>query len=370
MRVPFFRYSHVFAQQHAELSEVLLEVTARGRFILQEELRHFEQELAGYVGCADAIGVGNATDALEMLVEDIGLRPGDEVIMPSHTFVSAASAVVRAGASPVFAEIGRDHLLDPDDVEARITSRTRCIMPTQLNGRVADMERITCLAERHGVLVLEDSAQGIGARFRGRMAGTFGAGGVLSFYPAKVLGCFGDGGAILTKDPDAALRFRRRRDHGRDPETGVVMGWGRNSRLDNLQAALLRVKLGVVDQEIARRRERAARYDVNLRDVGEVELPPPPHDGGERFDTFQNYEIEADERDRLRTFLSEREVGTTLQWGGKGVHQIESLGTSASLPKTELMFRRALMLPMNTSLSLDEIDYVSEQIRQFYGASK
>ena len=370
MNVPFFRYPHVFAQQRDELSAALERVATSGAYIMQRDLRDFEERLATYTGAADAVGVGNATDALEMIVAAAGLGLGDEVILPSHTFVATASALVVNGVTPVFAEIGEDHLLDPDDVERRIGLRTRGIMVTQLNGRVADMDRFAALAEEHGLVLLEDSAQGIGALFRGRMAGTFASGGVLSFYPAKVLGALGDGGAILTMDAEAGQRFRRLRDHGRDPETGEVLGWGRNSRLDNLHAAVLAVKLTTVDDEIARRRELAARYHENLRDLPGLVLPPPPETDGHHFDTFQNYEIEVEERDALRAFLTEHGVGTILQWGGKGVHQFPALGIDATLPRTERMLARSLMLPMNSSLTFHEVDYVSEQVHAFCAAAR
>lgn len=366
MQVPFFRYPHVFERDREALSAALIRVASCGAYILQKDLKEFEERLVALTGARDVVGVGNATDALEMIVADAGIGPGDEVILPSHTFVATASAVARAGATPVFAEVGDDHLLDPDDVAARITPRTRALMVTQLNGRVADMDRLGDLARRHGLRLLEDSAQGIGARFRGRMAGTFADGGVLSFYPAKILGCLGDGGAILTMDPGAGTRFRQVRDHGRCLDTGEVVRWGRNSRLDNLQAAVLSVKLDTLDEEIARRRALAARYHGNLVDLNEVLLPPAPEDGGDHFDTFLNYEIEAEGRDVLRTHLSSRGVGTILQWGGKGVHQFPALGLDAALPRTERMFSRSLLLPMNTSLADDEVDYVSEQVRGFY----
>lgn len=366
MKVPFFRYPHVAEQQRADLESAWQRVTASGAFIMQGDLREFEERLASYTGAIDAVGVANATDALEMILQDAGVGPGDEVILASHTFVASASAVVFNGAKPVFAEIGSDHLIDPEDVAKRITPRTKAIMPTQLNGRVADMERIGALALENGLTLLEDSAQGIGALFKGRMAGTFGAGGVLSFYPAKVLGGLGDGGAILTMDPEAAARFRQVRDHGRDPKTGEVVRWGRNSRLDNLQAAFLNVKLDRLEQEISTRRGLGMRYQQNLHDLTRVLLPPPPALEGSNFDTFQNYEIEADDRDALRAFLSERGVGSILQWGGKGVHQFQALGIDQSLPTTERMFERSFLLPMNTSMTLDEVDYISEQIHSFY----
>ena len=369
MKVPFFRYPHVFERDRTSLTAAFERVASEGAFILQPELRKFEERVASYVGATDAIGVGNATDGLEMIVREAGVGPDDEVILPSHTFVATASAVVAAGAQPVFAEIGPDHLLDPGDVERRVTSRTRALLVTHLNGRVADMDRLVDIARRHELTLLEDSAQAIGARFRGRMAGTFGGGGVLSFYPAKVLGGLGDGGVILTMDAEAALHFRRIRDHGRDPETGEVLHWGRNSRLDTLQAAFLSVKLDHLDEEIALRRSLASRYHRNLSDVEELRLPPPPVEDGERFDTYLNYEVEAEDRDALRAYLAVRGIGTIIQWGGKGVHQHMALGFTCTLPVTERMFERALMLPLNASVSEDEVDYVCESVRAFYHAS-
>jgi len=369
MKVPFFRYPFVFEQDRALLAAALERVASSGAYIMQKDLRDFEERLAAYTGARDVVGVGNATDALEMIVRDAGIGPRDEVIVASHTFVATASGVVALGATPVFAEVGRDHLLDPDDVEARITPRTRALLVTQLNGRVADMDRFRALAEHHGLVLLEDSAQGIGARFDGRMAGTFGSGGVLSFYPAKVLGCMGDGGAILVMDEEAGHRFRRLRDHGRDPRTGEVERWGRNSRLDNLQAAVLLVKMERLDEEIEARRALARRYHANLNGVPGLLLPPPPDDGGRHFDTFQNYEVEADERDALRAHLSSRGVGTILQWGGKGVHQFPALGVACSLPRTEAVMARSFLLPLNTSVTLDEVDYVCEQVHAFYSAA-
>ena len=365
MQIPFFRYPHVFGQQRDELLKAFLRVAESGAFILQQEVSAFEDELATYCGVSHAIGVGNATDAIELVLRALRIRGGDEVILPSHTFVASAAAIVHAGATPVFAEVAGDHLLDPDDVEARIGPNTRAIMPTQLNGRTAEMDRLKEIVDRRGLLLLEDSAQGIGSRFRGRMAGTFAPAGVYSFYPAKTLGALGDAGAIVTDDSELAGTLRRMRDHGRDAHGGEVKLWGRNSRLDNIQAAFLRVKLAVLDGELARRRAIARIYHECLSDLSPLFLPPfdehPDH-----FDVFQNYEVEAENRDDLRAFLSSRGVGTILQWGGTAVHQFEGLGSSPPLPRTEAVLARSLLLPMNTSLTDDEVGYVVRSVRSFY----
>lgn len=365
--VPFFRYSHVFLQRRDEVVRGVLAAAESGAFILQSEVRRFEEWLAEYCGADHCVGVGNATDGLELILQAMGVGAGDEVLLPSHTFIASAAAVVRNGGTPVLAEIGEDHLLDWTDLEHRITSRTKAIMPTQLNGRSAEMDRLEDVTTRHGLLLLEDSAQALGSRFRGRMAGTFGAAGVFSFYPAKTLGCLGDGGAIVTDDEALADELRSLRDHGRNPATGDISCWGRNSRLDNLQAAVLLAKAEWLDEEIQRRRELARCYHRNLCHRPELRLPPAPaQEDGHHFDTFQNYEIEAVDREELRRHLAESGVGTLLQWGGKGVHQHEALQLVAKLPRTEAILERAMLLPMNTSLSDDEVDYVCEQIDGFY----
>jgi len=275
MQIPFFRYPHVYQQYHAEIEEALLCAATSGSYIMQQELCEFEAQLAKYCGVEYAVGVANATDGLELNLRVAGIGPGDEALLPSHTFVATASAVVAVGARPVFVEIGPDHLIDPEDIEHRITERTTAIMPAQLNGRTADMERVTAIAERHGLKIVEDSAQGLGSRFCGRMAGTFGVAGVFSFYPAKILGALGDGGAVVTDDEEVAQTLRELRDHGRD-EAGEVVRWGRNSRLDNLQAAVLLVKLARIDEAITMRRRLGARYHQGLNDIAELVLPPPP----------------------------------------------------------------------------------------------
>lgn len=370
MRVPFFRYSHVFAEQREAIQQALLTAAEAGALVLQEDLQHFEEALAAYCGVRHAVGVANATDGLELILHAAGIGAGHEVIMPAHTFVATAAAVVAVGACPVFAEVGADHLLDPADVAGRVTARTRAILPTQLNGRTADMPQLAAIAQRHGLTIIEDSAQGLGSRHRGRMAGTFGLAGVYSFYPAKLLGALGDGGAVVTDDPELARAIRQLRNHGRDEHTGEVVRWGRNSRLDNVQAAVLRVKLAAVDARIAHRRALAAKYHTNLADIDGLVLPPPPEEAARptHFDVFQNYEVEAPERDALRTHLADRGVGTMLQWGGKAVHQFAALGIQQRLPRTETVMARALMLPMNTSLTDNDVDYVCEQVRSFFTA--
>ena len=344
---------------------ILLDVMRRGAFILQKDLTEFEANLAKFVGAKYAFGVANGTDALIIALRAAGIKPGDEVILPSHTYIATAAAVHFVGATPVLVECGTDHLIDPASVKAAVTPKTRAIMPVQLNGRTSDMEALQKIADEHNLLIIEDAAQGLGSKYKGQCAGTFGAAGTFSFYPAKVLGCFGDGGAIVTNDDAVAEQVMLLRDHGRNEE-GLIVEWGFNSRLDNLQAAILNFKLGTFPQDIERRREIARRYQAGLSEISDLVLPPDPDSDSNHYDVYQNYEIESSHRDALKDHLKKDGIGTIIQWAGKAVHQFEDLKFNVSLPFTEKMFERCLMLPMNTSLSDEDIEYICASIRHFY----
>ena len=365
-QIPFFDYPALFAELEQEVMTTVRDVFARGAYIMQRDVTDFEAELGAYLGVKHVIGVADGTMGLLLPLLALKLKPGDEVIVPSHTFVASAAAIHHAGGTPVTVDCAADHLIDAETAKRAITAHTRGIMPVQLNGRTANMEPLLELARRHELFIVEDSCQALGARFRGRFAGTFGVAGSISFYPSKTLGCFGDGGAVITNDDDMAAQVRMLRDHGRGPD-GNVWCWGYNSRLDNVQAAILRIKLRKYDAYIARRRELAAIYDARLRHLAQLLLPPPPVADGDHFDIFQNYEIEATERDALRAHLESRGVRTILQWGGKAIHQFPKLGLQASLPYTERMTERFMMLPMNTALADDDVRYICDCIEEFYG---
>ena len=365
--VPFFNYPHIFNSQEEAYLSIIKDVGSRGAFIMQKDLADFERNLAAYTGAEYAVGVGNATDALQIALMAGGVGPGDEVIFCSHTMVATAAAIHFAGATPVPVETGPDHLIETDAIEPAITPRTKAIMPTQLNGRTAEMDAIMAIAEKYGLDVYEDAAQALGSRFKGKCAGTFGKASAISFYPAKVLGCLGDGGAILTNDEEMYRNILSLRDHGRD-ETGEVVRWGLNSRLDNIQAALLDHQLKEYQNVIERRREIANLYQERLGALEQLVLPPAPDSDPDHFDVFQNYEIEAERRDELKAYLGERGVGTLIQWGGRAVHQFKKLGLTQSLPFTEHLFERILMLPMNMSLSDEDVNYICDCIIDFYSS--
>jgi len=367
--IPFFNYPAQFIRQEREFLDVMRDVMRRGAFIMQKDLQEFEENLAKYMGVKHAFGVADGSNALTIALLAAGVKPGEEVIVPSHTFIASPAAIHFVGAIPLLVDCGPDKMIDPRSVEDALTEKTRAIMPVQLNGRTADMDALGDIARRHDLLIVEDAAQGLGSKFKGQSAGTFGAAGTISFYPAKLLGCFGDGGAVVTNDDSVAEQVFMLRDHGRDRD-GVTRRWGMNSRLDNVQAAVLNFKLKTFHREIARRRELASIYDARLRGVPQMLLPPAPESDPNHFDVYQNYEVEADDRDGLRAHLETNGVRTIIQWGGKAVHQFEELRFTVKPPYTERMFGRCFLLPMNTTLTNEDVHYICDKILDFYGEGR
>jgi len=364
-KIPFFEYPRLWSNDRKEFLSIIDSVSASGGFILQKAVSDFELELANYADSNYAVGVGSATDGMEIFLEAIGVKPGDEIIISSHTMIATASAIKVAGGIPVPVDIGIDNLISIQGIEEAITSNTVGIMPTQLNGRVCNMDAISAIAKKHNLFIVEDAAQALGARYKGQHAGTFGLASAISFYPAKVLGCLGDGGAVLVNDKELYHKIYQIHDFGRG-EDGEVIRWGRNSRLDNIQAAILSFKLKTFDKVIARRREVAQMYQDRLGLLDELQLPPAPSMDSDNFDVYQNYELQADSRDDLKTYLNEKHIGTLIQWGGKGVHQFTQLGFDQVLPDTDRFFERCIMLPMNIFISDSDVDYICESVSEFY----
>jgi len=364
--IPFFNYPALFKSQEKEMMETLHDVMSRGAFILQQDLVQFEENLKEFLNIKHVFGVADGTNALMLALRAAGIGVGDEVILCSHTYIATAASVHFVGATPVLAECGADRMIDPNHVLRLITKKSRAIMPTQLNGRTCDMDALLSIAEEHQLIIIEDAAQALGSKFRRKYAGTFGAAGTFSFYPAKLLGCFGDGGAVVTNDDTIAEKLFLLRDHGRNKE-GEVVTWGTNCRLDNIQAAVLNLKMKTFKRDIARRREIAYMYHKLLNDIEDLTLPPAPDEDEKHFDVYQNYELESGQRNALKEYLFQNGVGTLIQWGGKAVHQFKGLGfENVNLPKTEKFFTRCLMLPMNTTLIDEDVHYICGCIRKFY----
>lgn len=369
--VPFFDWQALFAERAADYLRIIERTASSGGFILHTAVEEFERKLAAYLGVKHAIGVSDCTNAMLLGLRAANLRPGEEIILPAHAFIAAAQAIHFAGAVAVPVELdeGDGWLMDAAAVRAAITPRTRAIMAVHVNGRVCDMRAIQRIADEHGLEIYEDAAQALGATIDGRPAGTFGRWAAFSFYPSKTLGCFGDAGALVTDDDEIAATVRAMRNHGAgadkriDPDCAI---WGTNARLDNIQAAILAFKLGWYDEAIGRRREIAACYQSGLRDIPELQLPPSPRSDTRHFDIFQNYEIRCASRDALRAHLSDREIGTIVQWGGTPLHHFRALGFSQQLPLTDRFFETSLLLPMNHLLTDEQVESVIDAVQEFF----
>ena len=370
MTVPFFNYPRLYKESEEELTSIFKDVCSRGAYILQKDLTTLEDTLKSFLNVKHVFGVADGTNALIIGLKALNIGPGDEVIVPSHTYIASAASIHLVGATPILADIGYDNMLDVGGIESLITSKTKAIMPVQVNGRTCDMDALQVVADKHNLLIVEDAAQALGSKFKGKCAGTFGKFGTFSFYPAKVLGCFGDGGAIVTDDDNIADFIYAYRDHGRNRD-GVVSMWGTNSRLDNLQAAILNYKLATYSQDIERRREIASRYNDAFKAIGDLKLPQSPNADERHFDIYQNYELWAGRRDELRSYLQDRGIHTIIQWAGTPVHQFANLGFderqySDRLYRTNEFFDGCFMVPMNTVLSDSEVGYIIENVINFY----
>jgi dTDP-4-amino-4,6-dideoxygalactose transaminase len=364
-RVAFVDPRAHYQKLKPEIDAAIIGCLSKGNLIYREELREFEEKLAQFVGVKYAVGVNSGYHALHFSLLAAGIGPGDEVITVAHTFVATVSAIVHCGAKPVLVDVKEDYNMDPDQVEQAITSKTKAILPVHLNGRVCEMDRIMAIAERHGLLVIEDAAQALGATYKGQRAGSFGVAGCFSFYPFKVLGGFGDGGAVTTNDPKIARMASLLRYNGEDRETGEYHYHGYTALLDNVQAAVLDVKLRYLPEWIQHRRKIAALYRRGLEGVGDLRLP---HFSEEHhFDIFQNYVIRTRERDRLRTFLREKGIETLVHWP-KPMWEHKGLGLeNPHLAETERISKEVLSLPMSAETTEEHVAITVQAIREFFG---
>jgi dTDP-4-amino-4,6-dideoxygalactose transaminase len=344
------------AQYQALRDEVRKAVDAvleRGQFILGPEVRAFEEETAAYLGAAHAVGVANGTDALVLVLDALGVGPGDEVICPSFTFYATAESIARRGATPVFADIDPGTLnLDPADVAQRVTPRTKAILAVHLYGRPAPLDELP-----EGIPILEDAAQAFGASLAGRRVGALGRAGTFSFYPTKNLFGFGDGGLVTTGDSELADRVRLLRFHGsRDKERFDAVGY--NSRLDELQAAVLRVFLSRVDGWNESRRAAAARYaELGLGEVCELPADDPGH-------VYHVYCVRTRERDRVVAALRAQGIGCATYYSTPlHLQPVFSSLESTSLPETDRASRETLALPLWPAISVEQQSKVVECVR-------
>jgi len=363
--VPFVDYPKHYHLYEEEIMAAIKAVLFKGDLILREEVTQFEHNIASFLGSRYGIGVNSGTDSIYFSLLAIGFKPGDEIITVAHTFVATVATIVHCGTTPILVDIGDDYNMNVDLVEEAITPRTKAIMPVHLNGRTCDMEKLMKIASKHNLVVIEDAAQALGATFDGKKAGSLGLTGCFSLYPAKGLGAAGDAGITVTNSEEIAEQIRLYRNHGRQSEDDIAL-FGFNSRLDNLQAAILNVKFKYLPSWIERRREVASLYQQGLSNLPCLRLPPPPESGSRYFDTYQNYVIRAQDREKLAAYLTESDVETLIAWP-KPMHHQKALNLSHfSLPVTEQLSKEVLSLPMNTELSNEQVEFVIDSICRFY----
>jgi dTDP-4-amino-4,6-dideoxygalactose transaminase len=366
-RIPFLDVGAAYAELREEIDAATRGVMTSGQFILGPEVSAFEEEFAAYCETRHAIGVGSGLDALRLILLGYELGPGDEVVVPSNTFIATWLAVTQAGATPVPVEPDPvTHNITAEAVEAAITRSTKAIMPVHLYGHPADMDAIVALGRDHGIPVIEDAAQAQGARYRGRRAGTLGDAAGFSFYPGKNLGAMGDAGAVTTDDDALAERVRTLRNYGSKVKYHHDVP-GMNSRLDSIQAAALRVKLRYLDEWNGRRRSLAARYIEGLGGVEGLVLPAPAEWAEPVWHLFV---VGSPQRDTLQRRLSEAGVDTIIHYPIPPHRTGAYAGGFAGvrLPVAERLADEVLSLPMGPHLSAEDADVVVAATRDAVGA--
>ena len=360
--VPFLDLAGVNGALRAEFERAYSAVLEHGRFINGPEVATFEAEFADYCQARECVGVGNGTDALELILAGLGIGPGDEVIVPANTFIATAEAVCYVGARPRFVDVLPDTLLlDPDAADAAVNENTAAIIGVHLFGQMVDIDRIQEVTQKHGLAFIEDAAQAHGARFAGQRAGSVGVAAGFSFYPGKNLGALGDGGAVVTQDSQLASKIRRLADHGRSSDSRFHHDLrGRNSRLDSVQAAMLSLKLRGLDQANA---GRVRAWEQYVQQLPPTVRPVSRHPKAEAV--YHLAVVEVDNRDKVCEALTAAGIGWGLHYPVP-CHQDAAYRDEfgAELPVAERAAERILSLPMSPTLSEHQVTRVCQVLEE------
>ncbi|CAN5257375.1 DegT/DnrJ/EryC1/StrS family aminotransferase [soil metagenome] len=361
MKVPFVDLKVQYLSIKDSIDEAIAGIIEQSNFVGGQVVTDFENAFAEYIGAEYCIGCGNCTDALEIILQSLGIGPGDEVIVPACSWISTSECVTTAGAKLVFADVLPElFTIDPNDIINKITPKTKAIIPVHLYGLPAEMDEIMAIAQKHNLYVIEDCAQSHGAEYKGRKTGTFGKASAFSFYPGKNLGAYGDGGAMVTNDPDLAETLRMRANHGQKGKHNHILE-GRNSRLDSLQAAILLAKLPHLDTWSKARLENASRYTITLKDT-EITLPVIPDYSSH---VFHLYVIQVENRERIMKKLKDKGIQVFLHYptplpfleAYQYLHH-----QPQDFPVASTQMSRILSLPMYPELSEDQINYVCQTL--------
>jgi dTDP-4-amino-4,6-dideoxygalactose transaminase len=368
-RIPLLDLKAQYETIRPEIESAVLRVLGSTRYIGGEECAAFEREFADYCGVPQAVGVGNGTDALTIALRAYGVGPGDEVVTVANTFIATGEAILLNGARPVFVDVDPETgTMDPAAIEKALTQRTKVILPVHLYGHPADIPAITEVARQHGLLVLEDAAQAHGATLAGHRVGSLGHAACFSFYPSKNLGACGDAGAVTSSDKEFVERVRCIAQHGAPRQRYEHVTLGTNSRLDAVQAAILRVKLRHLEGWIETRRRRADLYAASLADLAALKLPTERYAARSSWYLFT---VRAGERDALQARLAARGIETAIHYP-KPIHLQGAMagagGRVGDLPVSEALCQEVLSLPLYPELPESGVLRVAEEIRSFYRA--
>ena len=366
MKVPFIDLQQRFVEEKEELLGAIEKVLTKGSFVLTPELDEFEEQVANYVGVKHCIGLNSGTDGIMMGLWAAGIGKGDEVIHPPISFIATTGAIHHIGAVPVYAEVGEDSLIDPERIEEKITSKTKAIMPVHWAGMMCDMERINKIAEKHGLLVIEDSAQAMGSFYKGQHGGSIGQSGCISCHPLKVLNAIGDGGLLLTNDSAIAEKVRLYRNHGTASRDNVVI-YGVNSRLDVIHAEILKFRLKKLDSVISRRRANANLYRELIK-TEKVRLPVERVDEG-YVDSYVMFIARAERRDELKEYLTSKGIESLIYYG-TALHLHEAAKIygykKGDFPVAERICDEVIALPHHQNITEEQVEYVAGTINEFY----
>ncbi len=366
MKIPLVDLSAQYAVLGAEIDAALKGACERSQFILGPAVESFEAGFAGFTGTKFCAAVNSGTSALHLALIAAGVRPGDEVVCPTWTFIATIEAVLYAGAIPVLTDVDeRTYCMTPEAFSAAITPKTKAVIPVHIYGYPCRMDEIMRIANERGIAVVEDAAQAHGASYAGKPAGSFGKAGCFSFYPSKNLGAFGEGGAIVSDDADFIAKVKRLRSHG-ESERYIHAELGFNMRMCGFQGAILGVKLPHIAGWNDKRREAGAMYRKALADTP---LTLPPEDGDKERQVYHLFVVRAPKRDELREFLTSKGVGTAIHYlkpSHKQPMWTGLFGEHPLLPVSEKLAEEILSLPMYPELGAEQIEYIAGCVREFY----
>ena len=364
MKVPYVNLGLHNSQIKAEIVSSIEKVLERGDFVLGREVQEFENAFAAKLGGKYAVGTNSGTDALILSLRAMGIGPGDEVITVPNSFIATVSSIIIAGATPVFVDVQTDQNIDVDLIEEKITSKTKAIEVVHLTGRPARMDAITPIAEKRNVLIIEDCAQAVLAKYDGEYVGNFGQAGCFSFHPLKNLSSCGDGGIVVTNDEELYFKLRLIRNHGLKNRNECVK-WGVNSRLDTVQAAILLTKMKYLERWTEKRREIARFYIEGLSDLP-VSLPV---EGKKEFAVYHSFVIQTKNRDKLKDYLAERGIDAKIHYPIPAHLQevsTESMYKSGDYPVAERLSDEILSLPIYPELTEEQMECVVYATRDFF----